>query len=150
MSCVAVSSPGRRGEADISGGSAHGSGDVHLVRLGRGRLRLGVQDGHGQRGAVVIHRRLEQVAAVQVDPGRAEIDGADVERLGTIEEEPGRVVPLAVVVEKIELDGDALTDPRGCADIRVRAVAKCTAACPQGAGVLALDGEGEAVGQRRW
>src|SRR5439155_13576103 len=128
--------PRRRREADVSGGSAHGSGDVHLVRLRRGRLRLRVQDGHGQRGAVVINRRLEQVAAAQVDPGRREVNRADVERLGTVEVEPGRVVPLAAVVEKIELDGDALADPRGYA-ARVRAEAKCTAACPQGAGALA-------------
>ena len=119
MSCVAeMSGTDRvlrpRGEADISRGPTHGPRYVNLVRLGRSRLRLGVQDGHGQRGAVVIHRRLEQVAAVQVDPGRAEVDGADVERLGTVKEEPGRVGPLAVVVVKIELDGDALADPRGC------------------------------------
>ena len=54
---------------------------------------------------------------------------------------PGRVGPLAGIVVKVELDGDALADP---------AVAQVAAAEAQGVGAVPLDREGEAVGQSGW
>src|SRR5262249_48855308 len=95
-------------EANVSRSAAHRLHDVDGVRLGCRGLCHGVRNAHRQRRAVVVHRDVERVAAVQIDSGRGQVDRADIGRRGTVDVKTGGIGAFALIVVQVELDGYAL------------------------------------------
>src|SRR5262249_54570128 len=91
-------------------------------------------------------RDLHQIAAVQVDSGGSEIDGADVCRGCAVCVQPGRIRPLPGIIEQVELDSNALANPA----VAVQApVTELSAAGTKGGCAFTLNGKREAAGVSR-
>ena len=123
-------------------------GNVDGPRRGEGLRGVDrVGDGERERGAIVGHVRLDDVAAVQVDVAGDVVAGVVGE--APLRVEAGRVGAFAGVAVEIEFDGDALADACRAAG-RVRAVAESAAAGTERGDAGVLNREGEAVGGSGW
>ena len=101
------SATGAAGEPDVSGGTANERRNVDGGGGGKGSSGGSVGDGPSQGGAVVSHRDVHDVAAVEIDAGTGHVDGGDSGH-GAIGVHAGGIISFAGIVVEIELDGDTL------------------------------------------